>query len=137
MLEGLEQAAARKRHEALLPVQLAYLAGQDVPLGDDELAAALRRAVFVLAAGGDPHRELDPGGPAVGTLAADLETPERRSAYSSALAGLHAQARDLPRVSHMLEELIREREDAWRWLACSLLAEELAEDSAFNSACHC
>ena len=122
---GLEQAAARKRYEALLPVQLAYLAGQDVPLGEDELAGAVRRAVFVLAAGGDPHRELDPGGQAVATLAADLETPERRSAYSSALAGLHAQARDLPRVSHMLEELIRDREDAWRWLACALLAEEL------------
>ena len=30
----------------------------------------------------------------------------------------------------MLEELIREREDAWRWLACALLAEELAEDAA-------
>jgi hypothetical protein len=128
VLEGLEQAAARKRHEALLPVQLAYLAGQELPLGEDELAGAVRRAVFVLAAGGDPHRELDPGGHAVATLAADLETPERRSAYSSALAGLHAQARDLPRVSHMLEELIRDREDAWRWLACALLADELAAE---------
>jgi len=128
VLEGLEQAAARKRYEALLPVQLAYLAGRDVPLGEDELAGAVRRAVFVLAAGGDPHRELDPDGEAVATLAGDLETPERRSAYSAALAGLHAQARDLPRVSHMLEELIRDREDAWRWLACALLAEELAEE---------
>jgi hypothetical protein len=128
VLEGLEQAAGRKRYEALLPVQLAYLAGPDVAVGDDELAGAVRRSVFVLAAGGDPHRELDPGGAAVATLAADLETPERRSAYSSALAGLHAQARDLPHVSHILEELIRDREDAWRWLACALLAEELAEE---------
>jgi hypothetical protein len=128
VLEALEQAAGRKRYEALLPVQLAYLAGQDVPLGEDELAAAVRRAVFVLAAGGDPHRELDPGGPAVATLAADLETPQRRAAYASALAALHAQARDLPHVAHMLEELIGNGPDAWRWLACALLAEELADE---------
>ena len=128
MLEALDQSAARRRYEAMLPVQLAFLAGREVPLDEDELAGARRRALFVLAAGGDPHRELDPGGAAVMTLAADLETPERRSALSRALAALHAEARDLPRVAHMLEELIGNGDDAWRWLACALLAEELAEE---------
>ena len=128
VLEALDRAAARRRYEAMLPVQLAFLAGQDVPLDEDELAGARRRALFVLAAGGDPHRELDPGGPAVATLAADLETPERRRAYSGALAALHAEARDLPRVAHMLEQLLANGGDAWSWLACALLAEELADE---------
>src|SRR5689334_16106102 len=105
----------------MLPVQLAYVAGQDLGLEEDEVAGAVRRAMFVLAAGGDPHRELDPGGPAVTTLASDLDSPGRRAALSAALASLHADARDLPKVSHMLEELIRDRAEAWRWLACALL----------------
>jgi hypothetical protein len=128
VLEALDQSAARRRYEAMLPVQLAFLAGRDVPLDEDELAGARRRALFVLAAGGDPHRELDPGGAAVATLAVDLGTPERRRAYSAALAALHAEARDLPHVSHMLEQLLANGDDAWRWLACALLAEELAEE---------
>jgi hypothetical protein len=129
VLEALEQASARRRYEAMLPAQLAFLARQHVPIDDDELAGATRRALFVLAAGGDPHRELDPDGQAVATLAADLDTPDRRRAYSSALAALHAESRDLPRVAHMLEEMLGNGPDAWRWLACALLAEQLAEDA--------
>ena len=38
-----------------LPV-LAYLAGQEVELPDEELNGARRRAMLLVAAGGDPHR---------------------------------------------------------------------------------
>nr|MBA2474472.1 hypothetical protein [Actinomycetota bacterium] len=42
-------------------VQLAYLAGVDVLLEaeDEEVRGALRRAVLLLAAGGDPQRALE------------------------------------------------------------------------------
>ena len=48
----------------LLP-GLAWLAGQDVELDPDEVKATLRRAELLLAAGGDPHRELELDGRAV------------------------------------------------------------------------
>src|SRR5204862_3392165 len=37
---------------------LAYLAGDEVDLPDAELSEARRRALLLVAAGGDPHREL-------------------------------------------------------------------------------
>ena len=37
---------------------LAYVAGQRLELDPDELNGPLRRAVLLLAAGGDPQREL-------------------------------------------------------------------------------
>ena len=38
---------------------LAYLAGQAIELDAEELNGARRRALLLVAAGGDPHRELD------------------------------------------------------------------------------
>jgi hypothetical protein len=122
VLETLEEAGDPDS----LPVQLAYLAAARVAIDDAELAAARRRALLVHAAGGDPHRDLAPDASAVTTLAADLATEERRAALRTALHGLHDGARGLPVVSAALDLLVHDLDDAWRWLACALLADELA-----------
>src|SRR5439155_10235608 len=58
-LEGLEARLAAG--EAVdVEVSLILVAGQDVPLEDHEASGARRRAVQLLAAGGDPRRELEP-----------------------------------------------------------------------------
>ena len=94
-------------------VLTAYLAGQAVPLEDGELNAALRRALFVFAAGGDMHRDPTLDDPAVTELAADLDAPERREALLAA------------------SELLRDLGDpdlVWRAYACGLLADALGEE---------
>jgi hypothetical protein len=94
-------------------VLTAYLAGQAVPLEDGELNAALRRALFVFAAGGDMHRDPTLDDPAVTELAADLDAPERREALLAA------------------SELLRDLDDpdlVWRAYACGLLADALGEE---------
>jgi hypothetical protein len=109
-------------------VQVAYLAAQLVQLDEDELNASLRRTVFVLAAGGDPHRALDLDGRAVTALAAELDAPGRREQLAGALAELEEQAAGLPRVAATLARLRGDGELAWRALAAALLAAELAAE---------
>lgn len=109
-------------------VSLTLLAGQRVEIDEDELRAARRRAVQLLAAGGDPHRELDPEGRAVSALAADLETPARKEALAAGLGSLRETVDGLPQVSERLERLLADEERAWRWYACTLLGEELVKD---------
>ena len=82
--------------------------------------------MFVLAAGGDPHRELDLNSVAAERLAAELDSPERRKALHTALSGLAADG--LPAVSAGLAALLGEPELAWRCLGLALLADELAEE---------
>jgi hypothetical protein len=94
-------------------VVAAYVAGQQVPLPDDERNAALRRALFVFAAGGDLHRDPTLDDPAVLELARDLETPERREVLLAA--------------SPVLQRL-HDPELAWRAYACGLLADALGEE---------
>jgi len=91
----------------------AYIAGQQVPLTEAERNAALRRALFVFAAGGDLHRDPALADPAVTELARDLDTPQRRSALLAA--------------SDVLRHL-DDSELAWRAYACGLLADALGED---------
>lgn len=122
-LEGLLAEA----HEAIAVTTVASVAGRSVELDPDELRAAGRRALLVLAAGGDPSRGLDVNGPAVARLAEELDTPERRGALEDGLFGLLEDARGLPHVSETTRALLGERELAWRAFACSLLAEHLAE----------
>ena len=94
-------------------VVAAYVAGQNVPLTEEERNAAVRRALFVFAAGGDLHREPAVDDPAVAALAADLDSPERREALLAASADL--QQLDDPEL-------------AWRAYACGLLADALGEE---------
>ena len=111
-----------------LEVSLSLLAGRAVELDEDELRAAGRRAVQLLAAGGDPRRELEPDGRAVSSLAADLDAPERRAALAEGLTALDGLVHDLPAVRARLEALEQDGDAAWRWYACTLLAEEIVDD---------
>lgn len=118
-----------ERGDADLPTSLAYLAGTAVELDDDELRAALRRAELLLAAGGDPHRELEADGRAVTALADDLDGETARAQLRDALAGLAAEADGLPRVSAVLAGLLADDDVAWRTFACARLAEALAGEA--------
>ena len=123
-LERLDAGLEDER--AALPV-LAFAAGQGVELEGEELRGALRRAVLLLAAGGDPHRDPALDGRPVAALAHDLDTPERRVALANGLAGLAAAAGGLPRVGAALD-LLRDPELAWRCYAAALIAEELGDE---------
>ncbi|HZQ16410.1 MAG TPA: hypothetical protein VFA82_06520 [Gaiellaceae bacterium] len=107
-----------------LPV-LAYLAGEGVELDESELNGARRRALLLVAAGGDPHRELGVDDRAVKALAADLHTDERRAAFGRALDAIVLRVRDLPRAREAALFLAADVDLAWRLWALALLAEEL------------
>jgi hypothetical protein len=126
-LQGLESRLAAGE-EVEVEVPLTLLAGQGVEIGEDELRAARRRAVQLLATGGDPRRELDPEGRAVTALATDLDAPGRKEALAAGLASLRDAVNGLPVVSERLEQLIEDDERAWRWFACTLLGEELVSE---------
>ena len=82
----------------------------------------------MLAAGGDPSRGLDLDGPAVQTLASDLDAPDRRETLEDGLFRLLEDATGLPHASEAVRALLAAPDLAWRAYACSLLAEELAGD---------
>ena len=107
---------------------LALVALDSVPLDADELGASVRRALLVLAAGGDLRRELTLDDPAVTRLAEDLDDPVRRAALASALQGLRSLAGELPAAAAMLDALLADPERAWRALATAILADALTED---------
>jgi hypothetical protein len=109
-----------------LPV-LAYVAGQEVALDEDELNAARRRALLLLAAGGDPHRDLGVDDRAVKALAADLHDAERREELGRGVDALAHRVHDLPRAREAVLFLAGDPELAWRLFALALLAEELGE----------
>jgi hypothetical protein len=123
-LERLE--AASEGDDAL--AVLAWLAGADISIGDDELRGALRRTMLLLAAGGDPHRRLDLDSRAVTALAAELDRPERRDELARGLAQARSEAEGLPGICTALDRLLGDPELAWRAYAAGRIGEELAED---------
>jgi hypothetical protein len=106
---------------------LAWLAGADLSLDEDEVHGALRRSMLLLAAGGDPHRALELDGRAVTALAAELDRPEHRAGLVRSLEELRANAAGLPRAKTALDALLGDADLAWRAYAAGLLGEELAE----------
>ena len=108
-------------------VALAAVAGRGIQLDEAAVRAAARRSLLVLAAGGDPNRGLDLNGPAVETLAGELDTADRRAALVEGLVGLRREAAGLPHVNEAIYGMLDAPEVAWRAYACSLLAEELGE----------
>jgi hypothetical protein len=108
-----------------LPV-LAYLAGLGVTIDEDELNGARRRAMFVLAAGGDPNRGLGLDSIAAERLAGELDAPLRRKSLHTALSELDTDG--LERVGAAVAALLEDGDLAWRCLALALLADELAEE---------
>jgi hypothetical protein len=113
-------------HSSELQVVLCWLVQDDVPIDDGELKAARRRAMFVLAAGGDPHREVDLDSVAAERLADELDTPERRARLAAALDELPADG--LPAVTAAVDSLRADLALAWRSFALSLLADEIADE---------
>jgi hypothetical protein len=82
----------------------------------------------LLAAGGDPHRELALDGRAVTALAADLDSPEparRAHARDRRLVGWRRGCRG---VARRALRLAASPESAWRAYVCGILAAELAEE---------
>ena len=124
-LEVLEAAGYEPLSGELL-VALVWLVLGEVQISEHDLNATRRRAMFVLAAGGDPHRELDLNTVAAERLAGDLDSPERRKTLHTALSELDAGG--LPAVSEGLSALLGEPDLAWRCLGLALLADELTED---------
>jgi hypothetical protein len=125
-LEQLEHMLT-EADAATAVVTVASAAGRDVDLDEAELRGAARRALFVLAAGGDPERGLDLNGPAVTTFAADIDDGGRRDALSTGLERLRNDAVGLPYVSETVHALLAAPETAWRAFACSLLAQHIAD----------
>jgi hypothetical protein len=113
-------------HETV--ITLAYVAGREVELDEEELPAALRRSVLLLAAGGDPHRGLDLEGRAVTALAVELDEPSRRDALRRGLEALRDAATNLPNVRSLVFSLLESPDTAWRAYAAALLAEDLDEE---------
>jgi hypothetical protein len=124
-LEALEAAGYEPRSGELL-VALVWLVLGELPIADDELNASRRRAMFILAAGGDPHRDLDLNTVAAERLAGELDSPERRQALHDALGALEVEG--LPAVQDGLSALQADAELAWRCLGLALLADELADE---------
>ena len=124
-LEELERSGLDPRSGELLIV-LCWLVRDEIAIDEAELNAARRRAMFVLAAGGDPHRELGLDSVAAERLADELDTPERRTKLANALDELPADG--LPAIAAAVESLRTEPELAWRSFSLSLLADELAEE---------
>jgi hypothetical protein len=109
-----------------LPV-LAYLAGASVEIDEAELNGARRRALLLVAAGGDPQRELGVDDRAVKAIAADLFTPSRRAELGRSVDRLVLRVRDLPAAREAALFLAADIDLAWRLYSLGLLAEALHE----------
>jgi hypothetical protein len=107
---------------------LAFVAGRQVALAEDERNEALRRALVVRAVGGDPHRELSLDEDAVTRLADELDSPERREQLLRAVADIGAVAADRPTVGAAVARLVSSPDLAWRAFCGALLAAELSEN---------
>jgi hypothetical protein len=110
-------------------VALAYAAGQEIDLPAAERHAAGRRALLLLATGGDPGRGLDLDGRAVVALAGELDDPARRATLAAGLDDLRHLARGHPHVSEALRALAADPDVAWRAFAAAVLAEEIEGDA--------
>jgi len=126
MRRALEVLEASPSNSLLL--SLAWLAGQEVELDEDEQRGTLRRAELLLASGGDPRRELELDDRAVLSVAADLDNERARMQLEDALARLTAASEGLAAVSDGLARLRAQPDLAWQCYACALLAETIGGD---------
>ena len=126
MRELLELLEAGPSNSLLLG--LAWLAGQGVELDEEEVRGTVRRAELLLAAGGDPRRELELDDHAVTSVAADLAGETAREQFEDSLGRLADEAAGLSAVTGALAELRSQPELAWQCYAAALLADAIASD---------
>ena len=126
MRELLELLEAGPSNSLLLG--LAWLAGQGIELDEEEVRATVRRAELLLAAGGDPRRELELDGRAVAAVAADLDEPGARARLEDSLGVLATEAEGLASVASALAQLRAQPDLAWQCYAGALLAEAIGGD---------
>ena len=126
MRELLELLEAGPSNSLLLG--LAWLAGQGIELDEEEVRATVRRAELLLAAGGDPRRELELDGRAVASVAADLDAPDAREQLEDSLNALATEAEGLASVASALAQLRAQPDLAWQCYAGALLAEAIGGD---------
>ena len=126
MRELLELLEAGPSNSLLLG--LAWLAGQGIELDEEEVRATVRRAELLLAAGGDPRRELELDGRAVASVAADLDDPHARDQLEDSLNALATEAEGLASVASALAQLRAQPDLAWHCYAGALLAEAIGGD---------
>ncbi|HET9324131.1 MAG TPA: hypothetical protein VFO03_09645 [Gaiellaceae bacterium] len=127
ILEHLEPHVRETKADGAAAM-LAFVALDKLDFAAAELSAAVRRALLVLAAGGDLRRELHLDDGAVAGLAGDLDDPERRAELSGALRELRSAADELPATAAVLDELLADPDRAWRALATAILADELTDE---------
>ncbi len=106
---------------------LSFVASLQVEFDDDERHATLRRAELLLAAGGNPRRELDLGDRVVTAVADDLDSPAARAQLRSALEALAAETVDLAETDAARLRLLGDPDLAWLCFARALLADAVAE----------
>jgi hypothetical protein len=129
MRAALELVEARLETGQPAEPLLALVVGVQVEIPGDELRAACRRAMLVLAAGGDPHREPELDSPAVRVLAGDLDTPERRRGLQQGLHDIRDSVDGLPLTAALASRFEDAPDLAWRSYALALLADELGDES--------
>jgi hypothetical protein len=127
ILDHLEPALREATPDAAAAM-LALVAIERVRFDVDELAGAVRRALLVLASGGDLRRELSLGDRAVTGLAEDIDDPDRRTELEAAFRELRARTDELPAAAAALDALLDDQDRAWRALATAVLADELTPD---------
>ena len=111
-----------------LAFSVAWLAGRELEHDPEELKATLRRAVLLLATGGDPRREPSLDDRAVTSVAADLDGEAVRARFEDALSALATEAEGMASVASALARLRAQPDLAWQCYACALLAEAIGAD---------
>ena len=130
---ALEHVEVSGPSEADAAAAVAFAASLSVPLDETALAAPLRRALLLLAAGGDPHRALDVDGRAVRALAVELEALVGDDELAAAFGSVHARARGLPAIEAAAAVLAADPARGRSALALALLGAELADDEPARS----
>ena len=125
---ALEHVEASGPSEADAAAAVAFAATLSLPLDEAALAGPVRRALLLLAAGGDPHRSLNVDGRAVRALADDLEALVGDDELAAAFDSVHARARGLPRIEAAAADLAADPGRARGAVALALLGAELAGD---------